>query len=365
MPFCIRYLILQTVEIMKSEHRHELAENDLEVFINKMRARFAEVMELHGNRILLWASAVLLLIAAFVFYRNNSGSANAEGWAALYGSRNAEDLASVADSYKETPVGQWAKLRMGEQYMQSGLTLMFTDREAGKADLEEARNAFNELLNDSETSDEIRERALYGLATVLESLSGSDLKPAIETYRKLLSSFPNTPYQVVVKERIEELENRSTQEFYAWFAEQKPEPKDLELPKDLQGQSSGLNLPPGLPNNPSGDQPSKQEMPAKQAEGKASKDAAKPGPKLSIPTAPTLPPSGKKGKAGEKKPEPGKKGEANKTKTEKSAATKPAEPSAAKEQGKPAPVKKEQGKPAAPKTETPKEKTVKPNSESK
>lgn len=357
---------------MKSEHRHELAENDLEVFINKLRARFAELMELHGNRILLWASAVLLLIAAFVFYKNNS-SAEAEGWAALYGSRNAEDLAGVADSYRGTPVGQWAKLRMGEQYMQSGLTLMFTDREAGKADLEEARNAFNELLNDSKTSDEIRERALYGLATVLESLSGSDLKPAIETYQKLLSSFPNTPYQAVVKERIEELENRSTQEFYAWFAEQKPEPKDLELPKDLQGQSPGLNLPPGFSDSQTGNQPSGQEMPAKEAEGKTTpKDGAKPGPKLSVPSAPAFPPTDKdkNGKAegkktGDSKAESGEKPKAGNTKTGKAAATKQPEPSPSKQESKPAPVKKEQEKPAAPKTETPKEKAEKPNPESK
>ena len=284
---------------MKSEHRHELAENDLEVFINKMRARFAEAMELHGNRIMLWASAVLLLIAAFVFYQNNSGSANAEGWAALSSARNAEDLATVADSYKGTPVGQWARLREGEQYMQSGLTLMFTDREAGKADLEEAQNSFNELLNESDISDAIRERALYGLATVLETTSGADLKPAIDTYQKLLSSFPNTPYKTVVEQRIEELEDKSTQEFYAWFAEQKPEPKDnIELPKDLRSQFPGLNLPQMIPEGQSDEQKSKEEMPAKEA-GKEtpSKDAAKPGPKLSVPTAPAFPPTGKDKKA--------------------------------------------------------------------
>ncbi len=333
--------------IMKSEHRHELAENDLEVFINKMRARFAEAMELHGNRIMLWSSAVLLLIAAFVFYKNNSGSANAQGWAALMKAQNAEELASVADSYKGAPVGQWAKLRVGEQFMQSGLSLMFTDREAGKADLEEAQQAFNELLNDSETFDVIRERALYGLATVLETTSGTDLTPAIETYRKLLASFPNTPYKAVVERRIEELEDKSTKEFYAWFAKQKPEPKDIDLPKDLQSQFPELNLQGETPENKKDEKGSKGEMPASEAGSKESpsKDGAKPGPKLSVPSAPAFPPTGKDKKAeSATKKEAGEKPSTEKPKSEKPAAKKPAEtPPKAAEQ-KPAPVKKEQGK---------------------
>ncbi len=347
---------------MKSEHRHELAENDLEVFINKTRARFAEAMELHGNRIMLWASLVLLLIAAFVFYKNNSGSANAEGWAALTTAQNAEDLASVADSYKETPVGQWAKLRVGEQYMQSGLTLMFTDREAGKADLEEAQNAFNELLNDSKTPDVIRERALYGQASVLETTSGADLKPAIETYKKLLSSFPNTPYKVVVEQRIEDLEDKSAQEFYAWFAKQKPEPKDIDLPKDLQSQFPGLNLPPIIPDAKPGEKTPQDEMPAKEAgKDSSSKEAGKSGPKLSVPTAPAFPPTGK-----DKKAETPKKPAAEKKPVaEKSAPSKAADAPPKKEEKKPVPVKKEEAKTEAKKAETPKPESKKPESGSK
>jgi len=358
---------------MKSEHRHELAENDLEVFINKTRARFAEAMELHGNRIMLWASLVLLLIAAFVFYKNNSGSANAEGWSALTSAQNAEDLASVADSYKKTPVGQWAKLRVGEQYMQSGLTLMFTDREAGKADLEEAQNAFNELLNDSKTPDVIRERALYGQATVLETTSGADLKPAIETYQKLLSSFPNTAYKVVVEQRIEDLEDKSTQEFYAWFAEQKPEPKDIDLPKDLQSQFPGLNLPPIIPDGKPGENSPKEEMPAKEAGKDApAKDDAKSGPKLSVPTAPAFPPTGKDKKTetpqkptAEKKPAAEKKPVTEKPKTEKPVTKKTADTPAKAEEKKPAPVKKKEAKPEAKKVEAPKPEAKKPESGSK
>ena len=297
---------------MKSEHRHELAENDLEVFINKLRARFAEAVELNGNRIMLWTSAVLLVLAVVIFTSRSSGSANANGWAALIGAQSPEELAGVADDYPGEPVGQWARLNVGERYMQSGIRLMFTDREAGKTDLEVSQTAFETVLNEKEISDAIRERALFGLARVQESTSDGDLKPAIDTYQKLISEFPNSPYKTVVDAKITELEEKSTQDFYAWFAAQNPQPEDLELPTDLQGMIPGATITPT--------------------------DGAKPGLPLTVPTLPELPPTPGEKKATTEKPATTKKSETKKVE-EKPETTKPAETT-------PAPVKKEEAKPA-------------------
>ena len=93
---------------MKSEHRHELAQNDLEMLISKLRARYAYIVETHGNRILLWASVAFLAVAAAVYWAKSSNSTNADGWSALAGARSPEDLAGIAEAYAGTPVGNWA-----------------------------------------------------------------------------------------------------------------------------------------------------------------------------------------------------------------------------------------------------------------
>lgn len=346
---------------MKSEHRHELAENDLEVFINKLRARFAESMELNGNRIMLWTSAVLLLIAAVIFSTRSSDSANAQGWAALNGARSPEDLASVADDHQGKPVGQWARLNVGEQYVQSGLRLMFTDREAGITDLQEARDAFEAVLNEKKVSAAIRERAMFGLARVLETTSNGDMKPALDTYQKLTTEFPASPYKTIVEARVAVLEGKSTQEFYAWFSEQKPEPKDLELPKDFQGKFPEIIGTETL----AGETPD-EKMPAKEGEKKAdSKNPAKPGPKLSAPDFPPV----KNGKKSPAKPETTPKKEPT-TKKADSGKPAPAKPEQKPAKAKPAPEKKEEAKPQTPpsapeKKEVPKPEAKKPESGSK
>jgi len=343
---------------MKSEHRHELAENDLEVFINRLRARFAESMEVYGNRIMLWASAVLLLIAASVFYVRNSGSANAQGWAALTSAQSPEDLAGVADAYQGKPVGQWARLNVGEQYLQSGLRLMFTNRKAGVADLEEAQHAFEDVLNEKGISEAVRERALFGMARALETTADGDLKPAIETYGKLIAEFPVTAYKPVVENRLTVLEAKTTQDFYAWFASQDPKPKDRELPKDLKGMlPSPIGT--GTSQAPEGGT-SNKEMAPKETEKEG---AAKPKPQLSVPSVPEFPPKteGKKlpvkpKPAAEKKPAT-QKPSAEKSTTEKPATDKPGN-------GTPAPEKK--GKPPAEeKKEVPESETKKPETGSK
>ena len=272
---------------MKSEHRHELAENDLEVLIGKIRAGYA----IHKDRVRLYSAVAMLLLAAVIFSSRNSGSANSEGWAALQGAEEAADLAGLVDNYKGEPVGHWAQLRVGEEYTQSGLRLMFTDRESGNADLDEAQAAFSALLQEKKLSDAIKERALFGLARVQESTSGEDLKPAIQTYQKLLTQFPDTPYQSSVEARIETLGNKSTQEFYAWFAEQKPKPQDRTKPTDLQGLKGFEDLLSKDGTLITPQTSADEEGKAKEGEKEmTTKEEAKPKAASSVPAAPVLPP---------------------------------------------------------------------------
>lgn len=275
---------------MKSEHRHELAQNDLEMLISKLRARYAYIVETHGNRILLWASVAFLAVAAAVYWAKSSNSTNADGWSALAGARSPEDLAGIAEAYAGTPVGNWARLNVAEQYLQSGLRLMFSDRAAAKTDLDEAKNAFEELLNANKISPAIRERALYGMARTLETTSGGDLKPAVDAYNKLLADFPETPYKPAVEQQLERLDKKSTQEFYAWFAAQNPEPADRETPEDLMNSmNQQLNVP-GMPTLPGAGTESPAVEDGVDENGEPMAPGAEQTP-LSVPSAPAIPPT--------------------------------------------------------------------------
>ena len=313
---------------MKSEHRHELVQNDLEKLIEKWRSRYAYLVAEHGNRLLLWLSALLLLVAAFVYYSRTAGSADTQGWSALMGARTPEDLAGIAESYKGTPVGQWAQLGMGERYLRNGIQLLFTDRDAAPADLAEARAAFDALILQTKTSPEVRERALFGLARTLEATSTGDLQPALQAYENLLAEFPDTPYKSLVEDALTRLKKQNTQDFYAWFAVQKPAPKDRDQPSDLLKSLNleGLTLPTETPDD--------KAMPAPPEETPATETSAQPGPALTVPSAPEFPPTGTA--KPEKKPDGAATPE---TKSETKSETKPDETKPDSKPEEPAPEK--------------------------
>lgn len=279
---------------MKSEERHELAENDLGKMIERWRLSYADLIEVHGNRILLWAAALVLLLVALIFYYRTAGLASREGWAALSEASSPEDLATVAEAYRGSAVGQWAQLRMGEAYLKNGVQLLFTDREAAPADLQEARTAFEDLVDRPQVSSRIKERAMFGLARTLESLAEDDLEPVKSAYERLLKEFPNTPYKTLVENRLTRLKQPDTQEFYAWFSQQKPKLEDRETPSDFNF--------PGLEGLvPEGDSPGMPTIPGDDSPFDA--PGSQPGPPLSVPTAPDFPPPGA-GKPETTTPEP-------------------------------------------------------------
>ncbi|HBN79526.1 MAG TPA: hypothetical protein DD473_27630 [Planctomycetaceae bacterium] len=262
---------------MKSEHRHELAQNDLEVGIERLRDKSKDFMEVHGNRILLWASMILLLIAAIVFYTRTSARTNVEGWAALTGANNAEELAGIADSYQGTPVGDLAQLKVAEEYLNTGIRLMFTDREAALTELDEAKSAFQKLLNQTGILPITKDRALFGLARTFETTSTGDFSEAIKSYKTLIDESPDSPYKELAEERIKTLGKENAKSFYAWFAEQKPEPQDMQQPEDML---RNLNLDGDLPT-PTGTSSTPMDPEA----------TSTPNPTLTVPTAPDFPPA--------------------------------------------------------------------------
>lgn len=235
---------------MKSDEQH-LNENELE----RVSQQAAKWFEKHGMKVVIGVCAVAI-VAAIVWYVSRSmKAAAARGWTELR-SALVEDqqdqypnaLQTVAKNYPKSAVGAWALLHAAEMRLERFAFVQFDDRGASDIELSNedppgAEQQFRAVLVHPGTTAEIRERALYGLATTLETLSGGDTKEALETYRALLNEFPESVYKVVVERRIEELEKEEASEFYAWFRNQNPNPDD----PDRQPQDGGTSTLPDIP----------------------------------------------------------------------------------------------------------------------
>lgn len=234
---------------MDSEHRHELAQNDLEKYGKKLYEQYNTYMEENGNRVLLYACVGMLTVAVLVWYVRSSRATNAEGWAQLSAVSSAEDLASVAESFPGTQVAEWATLQKAEANLRNATGLMFTNREPGVKELDEAQKGFEKLTGDSGLPDEIKARAFFGLARTYETGSDGDLSKAETQYKKVMDQFPDSLQAELAKKRLEALKRSGSSEFYAWFKQQNPKPTDRKGPNDgLPSNIPGGNL--GLPNAP-------------------------------------------------------------------------------------------------------------------
>ena len=270
----------------------------------------------HGNT----ATAIVCVAMiggaiGFSYYRTTSGRSE-QAWARYSQARSAEDFAGIAEDYPATDVGAWARFNEGERLLESGISLMFTDREAGLGDLKKADEALRKVLSSRGALEVTRERAQWSLAKSTETQSDADTTQAITAYEVFLKEFPKTTYKAAAEERIESLKSGRSKEFYAWFHKQKPKPADRTKPKD------------GLPaGHPSMEEPSK-EIPD---EGDASASTDKKGDAKSDDKSPAEKPEASDAPAEKPKEAEKPKDDAEKPKSE-------ADPKEPKEESKDAPA---------------------------
>lgn len=221
---------------MKSEERHQLLQNDLQVVTTKTVGFF----ERHLMTMIGVVVGVLFIALVAAWWNQSSQAGSAAGWTMLdsaIGGNSLEEFGDVADKFKGKPPGQWAQLQIAEKTLQSAMPLMFTNRDIALADLKRAREGFDALLQDKSVSPAIRERALWGLALTLETGCDGDTAKPIEAYERLLSDFPDSIFKSVADERIRALKKPSSREFYTWFSKEKPKPTDIQ-PRDFRTDGS-------------------------------------------------------------------------------------------------------------------------------
>jgi hypothetical protein len=224
---------------MKSEEKHRLQENELE----RLGQSFAKWLEQHGLKVLAGVCGLLVVLAIGFYVWRSWSDASSRGWGELrtaLATNNPEELKLVAASatHENTVVGAWARLHESELRLQDNLYQQFVERSRSDAELGEAITGFKEVSTHPAATAEMRERALYGLASAQEATSNGDNAEAIATYKLLLRDFPKSIYQPIVERRIDVLESDEGQAFYTFFQKQQPAPDDpIVLPDDDRGDT--------------------------------------------------------------------------------------------------------------------------------
>lgn len=263
---------------MKSDERHRLNENEL-----------GRVVQTAGNKIERNASMIVtvicgcLLVAAVVVWLGRlSNASSTAAWTLMENAETVDDFGTIAEQEKNTPAGNWARLRVAELNLRSGGDALFSDRELAKSDLARARDGFEQLVSSSSSGPVIRERALWGLAVCLESLSDGDTTKAIAAYQRLLQDFPDSIYKASAEERVAALKTGGATEFYAWFDKLNPKPADIR-PND--GKSKGVAEDPAAAASdkaPGSDVESTDETRSSPTDEKKESDSKTPGDSTSI-----------------------------------------------------------------------------------
>jgi hypothetical protein len=189
-------------------------------------------LDQYGNAATVVACVAMIGGAIWYSYNRTSTGRNERAWARYSQARTAQDFGDIADDFANTDVGAWARLGEGERLVESGISLMFTDRKGALGELKNADEAFRKVLAMKSATNAARERAAWGLAKSNEAQCDGDTSQPVEAYQALLKEFPKSIYKAAAEERIESLGSASAKEFYAWFHKQNPKPPEIGKPKD-------------------------------------------------------------------------------------------------------------------------------------
>jgi hypothetical protein len=234
---------------MKSERRHELQHNQLADTLGEWAEKLKPYARLIGGLVVL----LVVLSVAYAYVAGKTGGKVAAGWDEYFEAIDANDrgrLLEVAEKYAGTSVAPWARIVAADMALSDGCFQLFNNKAEARDLLRQAANNYQTVLGDA-SDDMLKQRALFGLARAHESLASlEDLNQAREDYKKLLEGWPKGIYAEAAKERLNDLDRRSTKEFYDWFATYEP-PKQTspsgKKPEFLEESlKDDINLPSSL-----------------------------------------------------------------------------------------------------------------------
>lgn len=206
---------------MKSERRHELAENDLADSVESLAERFRPYVA----TILTAAIGGLVAVIVGLFVSSRWEASRAESWDACLAALttgNEDAFREVLIRYPSTPAAQWAELVLADRAVSEATSLLFQKLDPAddiaRQRLEQAVAAYQGLLAEQPTG-MIAQRATFGLAKARECLG--ELAEARRGYETLAKEYADSPMAELAAARATDLARADTQQFYDWFFEQR------------------------------------------------------------------------------------------------------------------------------------------------
>lgn len=178
-------------------------------------------------------------------YSSSAKKKEAVAWTEYYfaiSEQDGDSFLDLADEFPSSAAAGWARQTAGARYLDQGVEAIYRNKEEGVGLLKQAIEAFEGVL-DSSPAEELRGKALLGLARANETLA--DVDAALNYYQDFLASSAATGrLQILANERIQFLRSDAGKEFYTWFEKQEPKPDAaIQLPE-------GMDSPPTFDSSP-------------------------------------------------------------------------------------------------------------------
>ncbi len=193
---------------MKSEERHELSQNDLELQLQRVWYWFLKNWHIP----LLIVALCLLAYQGYNWWQTKKEIARQESWSELSlaaeGDNVAPKLRSVISKYDDPTVRAFAYLQLGDLYNQFVLLgtpsdgfrgLKATRQEA----LTEAHNAYDKVISDYDNQKLAVTLAKLGLGRISESQGAWDKAAAL--YKEVAADKDSPAYAAEAQRRLEQL----------------------------------------------------------------------------------------------------------------------------------------------------------------
>lgn len=176
----------------------------------------ADAVRPHLTTIFIAVAAALVLWGYFAWRRHTDRVERSAAWNDYF----AEDYESVISKHHGTEAARFARMRIAENSIIEGRSLILSKRSDALKAFEKADLQLDALVADPEAPPDLRRTAMYLKAMALEA-SGAPEK-AKEQYMKLTMQYKDSQEARVAEARIKDLSRKSAVDFYRQLADYKP-----------------------------------------------------------------------------------------------------------------------------------------------
>jgi len=186
--------------------------------------------------------ALVVGIIAIALISRQSEQKLARAWDSYFSisqitSANEEAVRKMITELGTSEPGQMLKLKFSQYLLREGTQQLFSDKSAGKKNIEEAKQGFTSIAAGSKNSLAIEE-SLLGAAVCEAALGNQDA--AIAGYEKQLKQFPQGVFSQVATTNLDRIKTPAAKEWYAWFNAAEVGNRSLNTFPDFGRPGSGI-----------------------------------------------------------------------------------------------------------------------------